>query len=115
MPDISASGLKPLCANGRALWGGIERVLNATLRTGYTYDLLEAGVYVIAVRNGGEGQFQDNLEAALESRSDDIFWRTPKLRWGSAATSELAYRPPAVHWFPRRFSGESRRTSLRGS
>lgn len=90
MQDISASGLKPLSAEGRTLWKGIERVLQAALRTGYTYDQVEPGVYMIAVRNGETGEFEVNFEAALTRLRDDIFWRTPKMRWGSAGTSQLS-------------------------
>jgi hypothetical protein len=89
MQNISASGLKPLSADGRTLWSAVERVLVAALRTGYTYDQVEPGVYMIAVRNRELGEFQPNFEAAFTRLRDDVFSLTPKLGWTTASTSQL--------------------------
>lgn len=89
MQNISASGLKPLNADERTLWSAVERVLVAALRTGYAYDQVEPGVYMIAVRNKELGEFVPNFEAALTRLRDEVFALTPEMAWSSASTSQL--------------------------
>lgn len=100
MHDISGSGMRPLSADGRTTWRALENVLRHALVHGTGFDLLEAGVYVAAVRCEPTDDFAALAGEVLGRVAEELNAAPGTDGWSVGTSGDLLDNPAAAPVVP---------------